>query len=212
MTADDVDIIEKTTTFEGHFHIDRYRLRHRLFEGGWSDEMAREVFQRGHAVAVLLYDPARSAFVLIEQFRIGAFAALSSPWFDAAASPWMVECVAGIIGDGETPEEVARRETLEETGCRIEEIVPVCHYLVSPGGTSESVFFLCARVDASTAGGVHGVAEEHENIRVLVVPAAEAIGWLESGRVTNAMTLIALQWFRIHERDLRRRWGGGPAA
>ena len=210
MTRDDVNIFEKTTPFEGYFRIDRYRLRHRLFEGGWSGELTREIFERGHAVAVLLYDPDLDTLVFIEQFRCGALAAASSPWFGAGFSPWLLECIAGIIEDGESPEEVARREAVEEAGCEIGEIVPVCHYLVSPGGTSESLFVFCGRVDAQNAGGVHGLTEEHEDIRVLAVPSAEAFRWLDEGRFNNAMTLIAMQWFRMNHETLRARWRTPP--
>jgi ADP-ribose pyrophosphatase len=212
MNADDVEVIEKSTPFKGYFRIDRYRLRHKLFEGGWSGEMEREVFERGHAVTVLLFDPERDRLVFIEQFRPGAFAALASPWFDKGVSPWLVECVAGIIEPGESPEDVARREAVEEADCEVSDIVPVCHYLVSPGGTSESVFVYCGRVSAPQGGGIHGLSEEHENIRVVVVPPEEAYQWLDEGRVTNAMTVIALQWFRLNVGDVRRRWSAAPSA
>ena len=136
LIRDDVEVVEKTTPYDGYFKLDIYRLKHKLFEGGWSGEMTREIFERGHAVSVLPYDPVLDHVVLIEQFRPGAYAALASDWFDGDASPWLIECVAGIIEKGEDPEDVARRETVEETGCRLGEIIPVCHYLSSPGGTS----------------------------------------------------------------------------
>lgn len=208
MTREDVEVIDRTSPFAGYFRIDRYRLRHRLFEGGWSGEMTREIFERGHAVTVLLYDPDRERMVFIEQFRPGALAAMSSPWYDADFSPWLVETVAGIIGDGETPEQVARREAIEEAGCRILELVPVCHYLVSPGGTSESIFVFCGRVDSSTSGGIHGLPEEHENTRVHVMAVDQALEWLEAGKFNNAMTLVAMQWFKINHRAVRERWSG----
>ncbi len=200
------EIIDKTTPFRGYFQIDRYRLRHSLFEGGWSGEMTREVFERGHAVSVLLFDSERDELVFIEQFRPGAMAAADSPWWDNDFSPWLVECVAGIIGDGETPEQVARREAMEEADCRIGKLVPICHYLVSPGGTSESMFIYCGQVDASHAGGIHGLSEEHENTRVLVTPVKEAFEWLDSGAIRNAMTLIAMQWFRANHQHLKAQW------
>ena len=207
-TSDDVDIIEKQTPFRGYFRIDHYRLKHRLFEGGWSQEISREIFERGHAVTALLFDPDLDRLVLIEQFRVGAYCSLASPWFDDSFSPWLVECIAGIIEEGETPEQVARREAVEEAGCEITDIVPVCHYLVSPGGSTESVFVFCGRVDSSAAVGIHGIIEEHENIRVFSVPVIEALHWLDEGRIANAMTLIALQWFKIHHEGLRARWLG----
>ncbi len=198
MTDPDVEILAHETCFQGYFRIDRYRLRHRLHDGGWSGEMTRELFERGHAVAVLPYDPAADAVVLIEQFRIGAYA--------AGFAPWLIEIVAGIIDPGETAEAVARREAQEEAGCVLRELVPVHRYLSSPGGMSESVALFCGRVDSSGVGGVHGLADEHEDIRVEVVPWAEARRRLDDGEIRNSVTIIALQWLALHRDALRRRW------
>ena len=206
LTAGDVHVIEKTSPFEGYFRVDRYRLKHRLFEGGWTAEMDREVFERGHIVAVLLYDPELDRVVLIEQFRPGAYAALASEWFSDDASPWLVECVAGIIEKGEDPVGVARREAIEETGCKITDVLPICHYLASPGATSESVFVFCGRTAASNAAGVHGLSEEGENIRVFSLAASEAFEMLEQGRFLNAWTIIALQWLRANHSSVRNGW------
>jgi ADP-ribose pyrophosphatase len=196
--AQDFEIIEKSTAFQGYFRIDRYRFRHRLFAGGWSGEVKREVFERGHAVAVLPYDPERDSVVLIEQFRIGAVA--------AGLPPWQEEIIAGIIDEGETPEAVAHREAEEEAGCKIEDLVFICEYLTSPGGASESVKLYCGRVDSRGIGGVHGLAAEHEDIRVEVVSVAEARERLLAGRFGNAPAIIAMQWLILNRDDLRRRW------
>ncbi|MFQ5764717.1 MAG: NUDIX domain-containing protein, partial [Rhodospirillales bacterium] len=160
----------------------------------------------GHVVAVQLYDPVLDQLVLIEQFRPGAYAALASDWFENDASPWLVECVAGIIEKGEDPEDVARREVLEETGCAVEDLIPVCHYLVSPGGSSESVFIYLGRTDASGAGGVFGLTDEHENIRVFTLPPDEAFRMVDEGRIINAMTIIALEWLRRNLAQVRDAW------
>ncbi len=194
----DVELLEKATQFQGYFRIDRYRLRHRLFGGGWGRPIVREVFERGHSVAVLPYDPGRDEVVLIEQFRMGPYA--------AGAEPWLLEIVAGIVEDGENAEEVARREAVEEAGCHIAEIVPVGGFYVSPGGTSEYVRILCGRVDASKAGGVHGLASEGEDIRVVVLAFRDALAALDGGRVESSSAFAALQWLALHRDDLRRRW------
>ena len=154
----DIEILGKSEQYKGYFRINRYRLRHRLYAGGWSGELERELFERGHAVGVLPYDPAADSIVLIEQFRIGALV--------AGMDPWLSEVVAGIIEEGEAPEEVARRETREEAGIEVMDLMPICRYLVSPGGSSESVILYCGRVDSRGAGGIHGLAAEHEDIRV----------------------------------------------
>lgn len=198
MTRDDVEIIEKTPVYEGFFRIDRYRLRHRLHEGGWSGEMLREVFERGHAAAVIPFDPVLDVVVLIEQFRIGAFA--------AGHEPWLVEVVAGIIEPGESAEDVVRREAVEECGCPVTDLIAIADFLVSPGGASESISLFCGRVDARGAGGIHGQREEHEDIRVVALPFAEARAWLEAGRIDNATAVIALQWLVMNRDRLRARW------
>jgi ADP-ribose pyrophosphatase len=198
MTNDDVQLIEKTTSFQGYFRIERYRFRHKLFAGGWSGEVSREVFERGHAVAVLPYDPERDAVLLIEQFRIGALA--------GGMPPWQVEVIAGIIDEGEMPEQVAHREAEEEAGCKLEDLVPMATYLASPGGTSETCKLYCARIDSRGLGGIHGLAHEHEDIRVTIVPFDEARAMLENGIIGNATALIALQWLALHRDELRSRW------
>lgn len=206
MDRTDVALIERSTPFRGYFRIDRYRVRHRLYEGGWSEEIVREVFERGHAVGVVPYDPEADRLVFIEQFRIGAFAALGSPWFADNFSPWMIEFVAGIIEPGEDPAAVARREAREEADCAVTEMIPIYHYMASPGGTTESVFLFCGRVRAPADGAIHGLTAEHENIRVRVVSPKIAFAWLDEGRIRNAMTLIGLQWFRLNHAAVRARW------
>lgn len=198
-TADhDLEIIERTAAYLGYFRIDKYRLRHRLHAGGWSPELSREVFERGHVAALLPYDPARDEVVLIEQFRIGAHA--------AGLAPWLTEIVAGVIEDGESAETVARRETQEEAGLAVAELLPVCKYLVSPGGTSETVAVFCGRVDATGAGGIHALDHEGEDIRVSALPFAEVRARLAAGAFDNAMTVIALQWLALNHDEVRRRW------
>jgi len=194
----DVEILDKSEQYKGYFRINRYRLRHRLYAGGWSGELQRELFERGHAVGVLPYDPAADSVVLIEQFRIGALV--------AGMGPWLTEVVAGIIEEGEAPEEVARRETREEAGIEVMDLMPICRYLVSPGGSSESVILFCGRVDSRGAGGIHGLAAEHEDIKVDVVPYAEAMRRLEEGDFTNAISIIALQWLALHRGRVRTAW------
>lgn len=144
MTRDDVQVLDHQIPFQGYYRIETFTLRHRLFAGGWSEPMRREMLERGHAVGVVLYDPDRDTLVLIEQFRIGAFAASWTPWLPEGSSPWLVEIVAGIIDAGETPEAVARREAVEEAGCEIDELEFVCRFLVTPGVSSEMILLYVA--------------------------------------------------------------------
>ena len=195
-----VEILEREIAYQGFFRVERYRLRHRLHSGGWSPELEREVFERGAAVAVLLYDPDRDAVVLVEQFRLAAHL--------AGFSPWQVEAVAGIVDrDGEGEPEVARREAQEEAGLAvIGELVPIHRCLTSPGGTTETVALFCGRVDSRNAGGIHGVASEHEDIKVVVKSYRDAIRLMRAQKIDNAFTLLALHWLAANRAALRRRW------
>jgi ADP-ribose pyrophosphatase len=199
-----IKLIEKTTPFQGYFRIDRYRLKHRRFDGGWTDEMTREVFERGSAASVLPYDPARDTVVLVEQFRVGAYA--------AGMEPWLVEVIAGIIEPGEEPTGVVRREAVEEAGCQIGALEPIGTVLLSPGGCSEVLHMYCGRTDSAGVGGVHGVAHEHEDIRAFVVSADEALARLGRGEFANAPAVLSLQWLALNRERLRQAWAGAPDA
>lgn len=198
MTDDDVEIFEKKSLYRGHVTLDLYRLRHKLFAGGWSGEFTRELMARGHAVGVLPYDPARDEVVLVEQFRIGAYV--------AGRPSWQTEIVCGVIEDGETPEEVARREAREECGCNVGALHPIIEAFSSPGLMSETVMIYCGRTDSAKVGGIHGVDGENEDIRAFTLPAAEIADWLANGRIVHAASVIALQWLLIHRDEVRRQW------
>lgn len=199
--TDDVEILEKTTPYKGRFRIDRYRLRYRRFDGAWSEPVIREVFERGHAAAVLPYDPVRDEVVLIEQFRPGPLAA-------GEATPWMIEIVAGIIDPGETADVVVRREAVEEADLAIGALEFIADCYMTPGGCSERVAIYCGRCDAGAAGGVHGNPDEVEDIRVFTLPAAAIPDRLSDGSIRNAITMISLQWLCLHRTALRARWAG----
>lgn len=195
---DEIEVLNKHAAYKGYFRIDEYTLRHGRFDGGWHAPIKREVFERGHAAAVLPYEPERGLFVLCEQFRIGAYA--------AGMRPWQVELVAGIIEPGETPEDVARRETREEAGLDLVDLLPVTRYLVSPGGATETIWFFMGRVRITHNGGIFGLETESEHIRVHIVPEAELRRMLEAGEIANAQLLIAAQWFFLNRARVIQTW------
>lgn len=199
MTRNDVEIVKQRTISLGYFRAHRFTLRHRLFAGGWGDPIARVLLEARHGAALLPYDPARDSVVLIEQFRIGALAA-------GDANPWLLEIVGGAIEDGESTEDVARREALEEAGCMVGEVVPMMSVYPTPGGSSERIALFCGRVDSDGIGGIHGLADEGEDIRVLVEPLDHALARIAGGGISNLIAVAALQWLALHREEVRRRW------
>ncbi len=198
MMPTDVEVLDKTICFQGFFCLERYRLRYRLFNGDWSRPVVRELFERGHAAAVLPYDPIRNEIVLIEQFRVGAIA--------APGGPWLMEIVAGIIEENELAADVVKRECLEEADCEIADLIPLYDYLVSPGGTTERIALFCGRIDATHAGGIHGVMEEGEDIKVHVITLEAALSLLKAGKINSASAIIALQWLALNRDHVRKLW------
>lgn len=197
-SQDDVQIIEKLTTYQGYCCIEKYKLRHRLFKGAWGQTLSRELIVRGKAVGVLLFDPILNKVVLIEQFRLGAL--------EDVESPWLFELVAGMIDEGETPVAVAHRETHEEAGLILTGLLPICDYWVNPGASAEKMTLFCGRVSASNAEGVYGLVEEGEDIRVVVLSLEETFQALTAGKIKNAPAIIAIQWLQLHQDKIRQNW------
>ncbi|MBL7002786.1 MAG: NUDIX domain-containing protein [Gammaproteobacteria bacterium] len=188
-------IKNKDIVFDGYFQMEKYTFEHELYAGGISGEFTREIFERGSAAAVLPYDPITDQVVLIEQFRAGAIKTM--------ARPWMKEIVAGIIDADEQPKAVAQRESVEEAGCEVKNLELVSRYFVSPGGTTEECFLYCAEVDATTVKGIHGLAEEFEDIKVEVVSAEQAFAWVKDGTINSAAAIMALFWLENNRNRLR---------
>ena len=187
----DVKILKKQPLYKGFFECNKYTLKHKLFAGGWSPEIQREIFERGHAAAILPYDISNDCVVLIEQFRFGAM--------DTDQSPWLFEIVAGIIEEGELSVEVAKREASEEAGLTIKSTQFIVNCLLSPGGSTEHVDIYIGSIDSQQASGLHGLEEEGEDIRVHVVPRETAYQWVLEGKINNSATVIALLWLQINK-------------
>jgi len=196
--ADAVELVERENCFQGFYRLDRLHLRHRQFSGAMGPQISRELFVRHDAVCVLPYDPKHDRVVLIEQFRVGAL--------DKAENPWMLELVAGLIDKAEEPEEVARREAVEESGLTLGALWPITTYFPSPGGSDELVHLYVGRCDSEGAGGVHGLEEEGEDIRVHLLSFADALQLLRDGRINNAASIIALQWLALNRNEVRGLW------
>ncbi len=192
------EILKTETVYKGFLKLNRYRLRHELYLGGESETLERERLENLRAAGVLLYDPRLDQVVLVEQFRIGAL--------EKEPNPWLLETVGGFVPANENDESVARREAVEEANCTIGRIERICEFIVSPGISVDRIALFCGEVDSSRAAGVHGLDHEGEDIRVVVMPAEEAIGELYNGRANSTSIIIALQWLALNRNTLRERW------
>lgn len=189
----DYTVLKREPLYQGYFRAEKFVFTHKRFAGGVSEPVTREVFMTRGAVSVLLYDPAQDAVVFVEQFRIGALA--------SERTPWQLEMVAGMLDKELPPEEIARREAMEEAGCTVSSLHFVGRFFTTPGCCNEVFHVYAAKVDASALAAHGGLPEEHEDIRVHVVPRQTAFDWLDAGHIENAMTVLALQWLRIHGVD-----------
>jgi len=193
--AEDYHIETQETLFQGFFRISKLVIRHRLFGGGWSKPVHRELFQRGDAVGVLLYDPVHNLVGLVEQFRAGAI--------KDKQGPWQYEVVAGMIEPGETPEQVATRELQEEAGIAVDKLVPICDYLVSAGGSDEKMYMYCGLCNLEGHGGIFGLADESEDILFQVWPYAQTMETQAKGLLNSAAVTVALLWLQLNVENLR---------
>lgn len=192
-----VEIISEKEVYKGFFCIKQYELKHKLFNGGWNQPLIRELFVRDRVASVLPFDPDTGQVVLIQQFRLGAL---------EQDDPWLLEAVAGIIEKDESAENMVERELKEEAGLILKDLLPIYQYWTSPGGTNEHMSLFLGRVDASDAKGVYGAVDEGEDINVITMSLEEAYNCIETGKINNAMTIIALQWLKLHVEKVLTTW------
>lgn len=193
-----LEVIARERCFSGFLRLTRYRLRHSLFAGGWSPIIERERVEYLNSAAAILYDAMRDQVVLIEQFRVGAL--------EHGRGAWTLEPVGGILKAGEDAREVVRREAMEEAGCQVLDLAPIGAYHVSPGTSADRVRLFCGRVDAASAGGIHGLTEEGEDTHVVVIDTKQAERELYSGRIDTSAAIIATQWLMMNRDRLRVEW------
>jgi ADP-ribose pyrophosphatase len=190
-----VDIRSQKRLFDDFFKVDELIVRHQRYDGSMSGAERRLVFERGDAVAVLLFDADARSVVLVEQFRPPTLIAhrRDNP---VSTDGWIVELVAGMIDAGETAERAAIREVFEETGYRIAHPTLMGKFFSSPGGSDERFFLYFARVaEAQREGSGGGIAGE-EDIKVFQLGIAALFDRLAQGRIDDPKLAIAAYWLK----------------
>lgn len=206
MTADpekknaNAKIVSQKTVFDGYHKLEIIEVQPKsMRHGGWAEVVQREMFTAGPYSTVILYIPETDEILLNEQFRVGAYMA-------NADDPFLFECAAGQIDEGETPEETARREVMEETGCEVKELEYVGSFYTSPGCLNEEAYVFVGRIDKPETGAIFGVEEEGEEIRTHLLPSAKVFEMLDAGHIRNGSSALALHWFARHREKIRKKW------
>lgn len=189
--------------YAAYFSVEEIRLEQRRNDGGWTGPLLRAVFVSGDATVVLPWDPRRDRVMLIDQLRAG-------PLARGDAQPWLYETVAGRVDAGETPEQAARREAVEETGIAISRLIPAPHNYPSPGAVAEYLYLYLGIADLPDgSAGLGGLASEDEDIRAHLLPRAELTRMALAGEIRNGPLLNLALWLELRHAAIREELAAG---
>lgn len=192
----DVELVSRSLPYARFFGVEEQQVRFRGFDGQMSAPVLRATFVMADAVTLLPWDPVRDTVLLVEQFRIG-------PRLRGDPNPWTLEAIAGRIDPGETPEQAARREAVEEAQLTLGALHDCGRYYPSPGAVSEFLFTFVGIADLpDSAAGLHGLASEGEDIRTHVVPLGRLLTLIASGEVANGPLIASAYWLALNRERL----------
>lgn len=192
-----VDVQRVDRAYTNYFALQEYQLRHERFDGTMSPVLERAVFLGSDAAIVLPYDPQRDHVMLVEQLRMGPIAR-------GDRAVWQLEPIAGRVDPGETPEQTAYREAVEEAGIELKTLEKVAEVYASPGDSTDFFNIYVGLADLpDRAIGVGGLATEHEDIRSHLIPFADLMSMVDTYQAANAPLVIAAYWLARHRDRLR---------
>ena len=180
-------IINKKNLYSGFFSLNKYEFIHQKHDGNWTGKVEREIFGGAHVSTLLPFDPIKKEIILIQQFRAGVLSRYNEEY--------LYEIVAGIIDINEKPEDTAKRECLEETGCKVKKILPIQNYFPAPGSSESYYHLFLGEIDSFKGERIRGLEKENEDILVKAFKIEQVRKMLKDKKILNGLTLIALQWF-----------------
>ena len=183
-------IINKINLHSGFYKMNKYEIMYQKHDGTWTDNLEREIFGGANVSALLPYDPIKDEIILLQQFRTGVI----SRYDDEL----LYEIVAGMIDENETPEESAKRECIEETGCIVKKIIPIQNYFPAPGSSESFYHVFLGEIDSIDGKKIMGLKSENEDILVKSFKINDVKKMLDEKKIKNSLTLVALQWFFLN--------------
>ena len=183
-------INKKKKLHDGFFKLHEINFNHKKHNGKWNQNVSREIFSGAHVSTLLPYDPIKKKILLLKQFRAGVIA--------RNYDPLTTEIVAGIIDEGETPEQAAIRECLEETGCKVKKLINIYSYFPAPGSSESYYHLFLGEINSFEGERILGQDDENEDILVKSFDLEEVKDLLNNNKIINGVTLIALQWFFLN--------------
>lgn len=184
-------------TYSKYYTVEDHRLQFTKFDGSLSDPVERAALMSADAVTVLPYDPVRDRVLLVEQFRM-------APYMRDAAQPWMLEPPAGRVDVGESFEDTAYRETLEEAGVELKALETVGRYYPSPGCLSEALVSYVGIADLpDDVIGVSGLDAEDEDIKSHLYSFERFMEMADQGLLQSGPLLLTAYWLRLNRERLR---------
>ncbi|MDR1694802.1 MAG: NUDIX hydrolase [Lactobacillaceae bacterium] len=195
----DVKILGSEIVYKGFNKITKYFFEFKSFDGKETFTMDKEIFQRKDAVAVLLYDPRVDGIVFIEQFRPGCYVADNIPC--------PLEIPAGLVDKGDDNFiATVKREAMEEANCEIEKYLEIGSFFPEISFSSRKIHLFCAKVNTGNLGISGGIKSESEDTKITLIKAADLRKMLDSGKIINSHTLIAVQWFFLNIDKVRKEF------
>ena len=186
-------IVSKKNLYDGFFKMSEIVLKYKKYDGTWTNSISRELFGGAQVSAVLPYDPLKKEIILIQQFRPGTIS--------KNLDNYLIEIVAGIIDEGETPEDAAKRECFEETGCVIKKLIPIQGYFPAPGSSESFYHLFLGETETFSGTRIMGLENENEDIKVQSFKSSKVREIMQKGKILNGLTLIALQWFFLNIKE-----------
>lgn len=183
--------IQKTELLSDNYYVlNKVTVDYQKKDNSW-DTQVREVYDRGNGAAILLYNDTKGTVILTKQFRLPTY-------LNGNKTGMMIEVCAGLL-DQDDAETCIIRETEEETGYRIHSAKKIMEVYMSPGAVTEILHLFIAEYDLSmkvSEGG--GLENEQEEIDVIEIPFDQAYVMIEAGEITDAKTIMLLQYAKIH--------------